>query len=49
MFMGAAVIEIREFNRMEKKKEKNMKNLGKLLLGILHTYYIIIYHFFDRG
>ena len=36
------VIEFRLFNRIlkKKKKEKNMKNLGKLLLGMLHTYYI---------
>ena len=36
----ATVIEFRFFNRIKKKKKKNTDKLRKLLLLILHTYYI---------
>ena len=36
--VGATVIEFQLFNQILKKE--NMKNVGKLLLGILRTYYI---------
>ena len=45
-YIGAMVIEFRFFNKIKKKKKKkkknkkNMDNLWKLLLRIIHTYYI---------
>ena len=33
----------------EEEEEENMKNLGKLLLEILHTYYIKSHPIFCRG